>query len=91
MSIESSFKEECWFLYGYRIRKQTFRRTYSFFLGIKRYHTIGTAAQVEMDYSKAKNPLVIGWHHTHPGEWNVLPSATDNSTMRSWVKSMYKS
>lgn len=82
------FKEKCWFLYG--IRLENFIPGIKCFIGFRRYHTIGTSVRVEMDFTKANSPWVIGWYHTHPGISNVTPSATDNSTMRSWVKSIYK-
>jgi hypothetical protein len=84
------FKEECWFLYGYRISLQPFSDT-MLFIGYQKYHAIGSAVRVEMDYSQAANPRVIGWYHTHPYPRGTAASATDNSTMRSWVKSMYRS
>ena len=30
--------------------------------------------------------MVIGWLHTHPFGFGVGPSATDEKTMRSWVR-----
>jgi hypothetical protein len=81
------FKEECWFLYGIRIYLYDKRLA---FIGYQKYHTMGAATSVEMDYSQAINPKVIGWYHTHPGTRNIVASAIDNATMRSWVKAMYK-
>jgi hypothetical protein len=85
---KADFKEECWLLYGIRLEKLFPGKKY--FIGFQKYHTLGTAARVEMDYDTANSPWVIGWYHTHPGIKHVTPSATDNSTMRSWVKSIYK-
>jgi hypothetical protein len=82
------FKEECWLLYGIRLEK--FFPGINCYLGFRQYHSKGSSARVEMNFSKANSPWVIGWYHTHPGISNVTPSATDNSTMRSWVKSIYK-
>jgi proteasome lid subunit RPN8/RPN11 len=90
MTRETEFKEECWILYGLRFDLHPFW-TKPLFIGFQRYHTSGTAAGVEMDYSTASSPWVIGWYHTHPGTRNVTPSEIDNSTMRSWVKATYRS
>ena len=79
---KKDFVEECWILYGLRIGK--------FFVGYKKYHSKGTAGNVFFDYKTASNPFVIGWKHTHPGIKSIHPSSTDNKTMRSWVKSIYK-
>ena len=87
---KEDFKEECWFLYGYRISLRPFSNRV-IFVGYQKYHTIGTAAGVEMDYAQAVDPHVVGWYHTHPYPGSTAASAIDNSTMRSWVKSMYRS
>jgi len=83
------FKEECWLLYGVRLENLIPGKKY--FIGFKKYHAVGTSSGVEMDFETANSPWVIGWNHTHPGRKNITPSSTDNSTMRSWVKSIYKS
>ena len=83
------FKEECWILYGFRIKFKEIAK--KFFIGFQKYHSIGTSSNVVMDYKVVNSPYVIGWYHTHPGISNTIPSSTDNSTMRSWVKSIYKS
>ena len=86
MSVEEykelieGFQEECWFLYGIRIG--------SYFIGIKRYHSIGSEASVDFSWKKAMNPLFLGWVHTHPAECGTNPSCTDLKTMRSWVKGL---
>jgi len=84
---KKDFKEECWILYGFRVEYKSKK----YFFGFQKYHTRGTASEVKMDYETASNPYTIGWYHTHPGVKSIIPSSTDNSTMRSWVKSMYKS
>jgi len=83
---KSNFKEECWLLYGLRI----YTKFGLSFIGFQKYHSSGDRTSVEMDFNKADNALVIGWYHSHPGVSNVKPSGTDNSTMRSWVKAVYK-
>ena len=77
------FKEDCWILYGIRI--------FNIFIGFKKYHSRGSASEVSFDYDTVSKKSVIGWLHTHPGVKSITPSATDNRTMRSWVKSFYKS
>jgi len=84
---KKDFKEESWILYGFRIEYKDKK----YFFGFQKYHTIGTSSQVKMVYKTASNRYVIGWYHIHPGVKSITPSSTDNSTMRSWVKSMYKS
>jgi len=86
MINKQDFKEECWILYGVRL----FTYYGILFFGFQKYHTIGTSGGVEMDYETSNDPKVIGWYHTHPGIKNVTPSSIDNSTMRSWVKAVYK-
>lgn len=83
-----SFKEECWILYG--IRLEGLFRNKKVFIGFQKYHSIGGSSNVEMDFMTSNSPWVIGWYHTHPGRKNITPSSTDNSTMRSWVKAVYK-
>ena len=79
---KKDFTEECWFMYGIRLGK--------YFVGFMKYHSVGESHEVMFDYSKANNRWVVGWKHTHPGIRNIHPSPTDNKTMRSWVKSLYK-
>lgn len=86
MGKKSDFKEECWLLYGLRLHT-VFGMI---FIGYQKHHAVGTAGGVEMDYATSNSPYVVGWYHTHPGVKNVTPSPTDNSTMRSWVKAVYK-
>jgi len=74
--------EHCWFIYGITIGK--------FSIGILRYHSSGSEGEVEFSWKKAQNPNLIGWYHTHPGEKFLYPSSTDESTMRSWIKSINK-
>lgn len=85
---KKDFKEQLWYLYGIRIEKLI--PGHKLFIGYKRYHTMGTTSEVVMDFKTANNHWVIGWHHTHPGVKSINPSATDNKTMRSWVKAIYK-
>lgn len=75
---KEEFIEECWFIYGIRIR--------DFFIGYPKYHSAGTSGNVEFSWKKAMNPLLIGWVHTHPKGFGPRPSKTDNSTMRGWVR-----
>lgn len=85
---KKNFKEELWYLYGFRI--ENFIPGKKIFIGFRRYHSEGTEAEVSMDFNTANSPYVIGWYHTHPGVSNTAASSTDNRTMRSWVKAIYK-
>lgn len=75
---KEEFIEECWFIYGIRIR--------NYFFGISIYHSAGSSGQVEFDWKKAMNPLLLGWIHSHPGFFGVRASETDDSTMKGWVR-----
>jgi len=77
--MKEEFTEECWFLYGKKIG--------SFYFGWTVYHSEGTAGSVDFDWEKALKGNLLGWFHTHPGVKHILPSSTDNKTMRSWVRS----
>ena len=76
--MKKEFIEECWFIYGARIK--------NYFFGRPIYYGSGTAGGVDFDWKKAMHPLLIGWIHTHPGSFGIIPSETDNSTMRGWVR-----
>jgi hypothetical protein len=78
MGMDKEFIEECWFLYGIRVKGH--------FFGYLEYHSAGSSGQVEFDWEQAMNPLLIGWVHTHPYGFGAGPSETDNSTMRGWVR-----
>ncbi len=85
---KKEFKEELWYLYGVRLERLI--SGIRFFIGFRKYFCKGSGAEVSMDFKTANSPYVIGWYHTHPGVKNITASATDNSTMRSWVKAIYK-
>jgi hypothetical protein len=85
----TEFREKLWYLYGLRLENLVpGKRLY---IGFRKYCTMGTGVEVSMNFDTAKSSQIIGWYHTHPGEKNITPSITDNSTMRSWVKAAYKS
>lgn len=81
--INKNFIEDCWYLYGIRFGR--------YIIGYRKYHGSGTAGGVEFNYKTARNKWVVGWYHTHPGIKNIYPSSIDNKTMKSWVRSYYKS
>jgi hypothetical protein len=75
---KEEFIEECWFIYGVRIR--------NYFFGFTVYHSAGNSGQVEFDWEKAMHPMLLGWIHTHPRYFGIRASSTDESTMRGWVR-----
>ena len=75
--------EECWFIHGFSVD--------SFYIGVLKYHSEGSAAIVDFDWQQSLKQKVVGWAHTHPGSKNVTPSSTDEKTMRSWVKATGRS
>jgi len=76
--MEEEFIEECWFIYGVRIK--------NYFYGFYKYHSAGSSGHVEFDWKQAMNPMLIGWIHTHPNGFGPRPSSMDNSTMAGWVR-----
>ena len=73
------FREDCWFIHGFNFGK--------YYVGILRYHSSGEIATVDFDWKKVFNSKTfLGWYHSHPGEKNLIPSSTDNKTLRSWIK-----
>jgi hypothetical protein len=79
----ADFSEECWFIYGIKVKK--------YYFGFLRYHSKGAYASVEFDWLKALNRFQIGWYHSHPGKKCLTPSDRDRRTMRSWVLGKGKS
>jgi len=75
--------EECWFIYGIRIKQ--------YYFGFLRYHSKGGPASVEFDWLKALNRFLLGWYHSHPKGATTYPSDRDYRTMRSWVLGKGKS
>jgi len=72
------FIEECWFIYGIKVKGT--------YIGFPVYHAAGTSGHVEFEWKKAMNPFLLGWVHTHPNDFGCNPSETDHSTMRGWVR-----
>jgi hypothetical protein len=79
---KEEFIEECWFIYGVRIK--------NYFFGYPIYHSAGSSGHVEFDWKEAMHPMLLGWLHTHPFGFGSNPSETDNSTMRGWVRGRNK-
>lgn len=77
-NMKEEFVEECWFIYGVRIKR--------YFFGVPVYQGAGSSGHVEFDWAKAMHPLLLGWIHTHPEGFGAYPSETDNSTMAGWVR-----
>jgi hypothetical protein len=77
---EEEFIEECWFIYGVRIK--------NYFFGFHIYHSAGSAGHVEFDWEKAMHPRLLGWIHTHPSGFGPRPSEMDNSVMRGWIRGL---
>ena len=73
----ADFSEECWFIYGIKLR--------DYYFGFLKYHSKGEYASVEFNWLKALNRFQIGWYHSHPGKKALTPSDRDRRTMRSWV------
>lgn len=69
--------EECWFIYGMKIGPC--------WVGRLKYHSRGTVASVDFDWSKAANVTIIGFYHSHPGG-RPSPSTRDDRTMSAWVR-----
>lgn len=80
---ESSFFEECWFIYGFRIK--------NWFFGIVKKHSAGSVAGVKFDWRKIQDSKsLIGFFHTHPGSHKPMYSDTDYRTMNAWVSCIWR-
>lgn len=77
-AVKEGFKEECWFLFGIKIR--------NFYVGYLKYHSKGGMGSVSFEWEDALKGKLIGFYHTHPCG-DPYPSSTDDGTMKTWVKS----
>jgi len=80
--MEKSFVENCWFIYGLKIKK--------FYIGFVVKHSTGEASGVEFDWKKIyDSKYLIGFFHTHPRDVMGY-SITDDTTMKAWVSCMWR-
>lgn len=72
------FKEECYFLYGVKVR--------GFYIGFLKYHSDGKRSEVRFNWEKAvKAKFLLGFFHSHPPGC-LYYSEQDKQTMGAWVK-----
>ena len=78
-----TFKETCWFIYGFKIKRVYF--------GIMVKQSTGGPASVDFDWRKVfrQRKALIGFFHTHPDGVDDL-SQIDHRTMRGWVTALGK-
>jgi len=78
-----SFNEECWIIYGVRVKKTL--------LGYMSYESEGSPASVDFNWEKVFQfkDKIIGFNHTHPSGMET-PSSIDDTTMIGWVKALGK-
>lgn len=77
------FKEDCWIIYGLKIKDSLY--------GIMIYESQGSLSSVDFDWEKVFNNRmkIIGFNHTHFQTFDI-PSSIDDHTMTGWVKALGK-